>query len=49
MILPVWHNVTAADVTRYSPSLAAKLARNTTDNTVEEIAAEVAEVARREA
>ena len=48
VILPVWHNVTASDVTRYSPSLAGKLARSTTERTIEEIAAEVAEVARRD-
>jgi hypothetical protein len=47
IILPVWHHVTAADVMRNSPSLAAKLARSTADFTVEQIAAEIADVARR--
>lgn len=46
VILPVWHNVTATDVAGYSPSLAAKVARSTGDRTIEEIAAEIAEVAR---
>jgi hypothetical protein len=47
VILPVWHDVSAADVMKYSPSLAAKVARSTADFTVEQIAAEIAEVARR--
>ena len=47
VILPVWHNVTAGDVMKHSPSLAAKLARNTADYSVAQIAAEIAEVARR--
>ena len=46
IILPVWHKVSQTDVMGYSPSLAAKLARSTTDRTVNEIAAEIAEVAR---
>jgi hypothetical protein len=48
VILPVWHNVTAADVLAHSPSLAAKVARSTAEYSVEQIAAEVAEVAKRE-
>lgn len=47
VILPVWHNVSRDDVMKHSPSLAAKVARSTADRTVEEIAAEIAEVARR--
>lgn len=46
LILPIWHNVSQADVMGYSPSLASKLARSTADLTVEQIAAEIAEVAR---
>jgi hypothetical protein len=46
IILPVWHNVTQADVMGYSPSLAAKLARSTAEYSVEQIAAEIAEVAK---
>lgn len=46
VILPVWHNVTQADVMGYSPTLASKLARSTDDRSVEDIAREIAEVAR---
>lgn len=46
IILPIWHNITKKEVVNYSPSLADKLARNTTNHTVEEIAIEVAEVIR---
>ncbi len=46
LILPLWHRVTKAEVIEYSPSLADKLALRTSDNTVEEIAAEIAEVIR---
>jgi hypothetical protein len=42
--LPVWHRVTKAEVGGYSPSLADKLARNTSDFTVAEIATDIAEV-----
>lgn len=44
VILPIWHNITKKEVIDYSPSLADKLARNTSTYTVEEIAAEIAEV-----
>jgi hypothetical protein len=44
IILPLWHKLTKAEVTAASPSLADKLARSTADLTVEEIAAEIAEV-----
>ncbi len=46
LILPIWHNVGQAEVMGHSPSLASKLARSTTDLTIEQIAAEIAEVAR---
>lgn len=46
IILPVWHNVSQADVMGYSPSLAGKVARSTGESTVDQIAAEIAEVAR---
>lgn len=45
-ILPVWHKVTRAEVANYSPSLSSLLARSTADFSVEQIAQEVAEVAR---
>lgn len=44
VLLPIWHNVSKAEVMRYSPSLADKLARNTSTHTVEEIAAEIADL-----
>ena len=43
-MLPIWHNVTKREVIDYSPSLADKLARSTTDFTVEEIAEEIADL-----
>ena len=44
ILLPIWHNVSKQEVMRYSPSLADKLARNTATHTVEEIAAEIADI-----
>lgn len=44
ILLPIWHNVTKSEVISYSPSLADRLARSTTTHTVEEIAAEIAQV-----
>jgi hypothetical protein len=46
IILPVWHNISQADVMGYSPSLAGKLARSTAEYSIEQIASEIAEVAR---
>lgn len=46
VLLPVWHNVSKQKVIGYSPSLADRLARSTTTHTVEEIAAEIAQVIR---
>lgn len=48
LILPVWHNVSRSDVAGYSPSLADKVARSTSDRTIDEIAAEIAAVVRPE-
>jgi hypothetical protein len=45
-ILPIWHRVTLTEIRAYSPSLADKVALNTTNLTVEEIAAELATLAR---
>lgn len=45
-MLPIWHNITKREVINYSPSLADKLARSTTDFTVEEIAEEIADLIR---
>lgn len=44
VILPIWHNISKAEVIEYSPSLADKLARNTATHTVDEIAEEIIEV-----
>lgn len=46
VILPVWHNVTRADAAAHSPILAGKLARSTDEYTLEQIAMEIAQVAR---
>ena len=44
VILPIWHDITKQEVIDYSPSLADKVARNTSQETVEEIAAEIADM-----
>lgn len=44
VILPIWHNITKQEVVDYSPSIADKLARNTANFTVEEIAREISEL-----
>jgi hypothetical protein len=44
LILPVWHNVSKQEVMKYSPSLADKLARSTSDTTIEQLAEEIADV-----
>jgi len=44
IILPIWHNITKQEVIEFSPSLADKVARNTSSYTVEEIAAEIADL-----
>ena len=44
VILPLWHRITKTEVISYSPSLADKIARNTSDFTIEEIAQEIADV-----
>lgn len=44
VLLPLWHKITKAEVMAHSPSLADKLARNTSDSTLKEIAAEIAKV-----
>lgn len=46
LILPIWHRVTRADVMKYSPSLADKLARPTADVSIADLAAEIAGVVR---
>lgn len=44
IILPLWHGVSREDVAAYSPSLADKVALQTSDHTIEEIASEIADV-----
>lgn len=48
VLLPLWHKLTKAEVIAFSPSLADKLARTTADNTLAEIAAEIADVVLRQ-
>lgn len=43
-LLPVWHNIDHDAVAAHSPSLADKFARSTGDTTIDEIAAEIAEL-----
>ena len=43
-LLPIWHNLTKAQLIRHSPSLASRLARSTATHTIEEIATEIVEV-----
>jgi Domain of unknown function (DUF1883)/TIR domain len=46
-MLPIWHQISHAEVRAASPSLADKVARSTADLSVDEIAAEIAEVVKR--
>lgn len=46
VLLPIWHNITKQQVIDFSPSLADKVARSTATHTVNEIAAEIAELIR---
>ena len=43
-LLPIWHEITKAEVMKFSPSIADKVARSTATHTPEEIAAEIAEL-----
>jgi hypothetical protein len=44
IMLPIWHDITKQEVLDYSPSLLDKVARNTTDFTIEEIADEISDL-----
>ncbi|MDQ1292617.1 MAG: hypothetical protein QG608_497 [Actinomycetota bacterium] len=46
VLLPLWHGVRKDDVMGQSPSLACKVALRTSDYTIDEIVAEIAEVIR---
>ena len=43
-LLPIWHDLTANKVMAYSPSLADKVAMNTSEYSIEDIARQIAEV-----
>lgn len=43
-LLPIWHNITKKEIMDYCPSILDKIARSTTEFTVEEIADEIADV-----
>lgn len=47
-LLPLWHNVSKAEVMEHSPSLADKVARSTAQFTIDEIATEIADVIKSE-
>ena len=44
MILPIWHKVTKNEVLQFSPTLADKIALNTSISSIEEIAQSITEV-----
>lgn len=44
VILPLWHDITKAELIQYSPSLADKVARSTTEWTLAEIVQEIASI-----
>jgi hypothetical protein len=44
IILPIWHDISKADIVRQSPSLADKFALTTRGDSVAKIAAEIAAV-----
>jgi TIR domain len=45
-ILPIWHNLSSEDILSYSPTLAGKVAAKTSESSVGEIAAAIAEIVR---
>ncbi|GAB0157899.1 hypothetical protein CHRYSEOSP005_31900 [Chryseobacterium sp. Alg-005] len=44
ILLPIWHNITKQEIVDYSPSIADRVARNTANYTIEEIAQEISEL-----
>lgn len=44
ILIPIWHDITKQEVSDFSPSLADKVARSTATHTVDEIAAEIADL-----
>ena len=47
VILPLWHRITKEEIISHSPSLADKIARNTSNFTIAEIAQEIADLIQR--
>lgn len=48
VLLPIWHDISKAEIIAQSPSLADKVARSTAQYTVEEIAAEISQLVQEE-
>lgn len=46
ILLPIWHKISKREVIEFSPSIADKVARNTANHTVEEIATEISTLLR---
>ncbi len=46
VILPIWHGISKDEIIKQSPTLADKLALRSSDATVAEMAAEIADVVR---
>ena len=44
VILPLWHRITREEIISHSPSLADRIAPNTSNSTIAEIAQEIADV-----
>ena len=44
IILPVWHNISKAEVVTYSPTLADRFALSTANYTLKDLAQEIAKV-----
>ncbi|MEP4374145.1 MAG: toll/interleukin-1 receptor domain-containing protein, partial [Algoriphagus sp.] len=44
VLLPIWHEITKKEVMDFSPSIADRVARNTSLFTVEEIAVEISDL-----
>ena len=44
VMLPIWHSISRDEVVSYSPSIADKVARNTSTHTIDEISTEIADL-----
>lgn len=47
ILLPIWHRVTKDDVMKFSPTLADKIARNTSTHSTDEIVQEICELVKK--